>query len=62
MRKRTVGRADGWAEKGSQRKRMLSCSERDRGYPSILTVLQRIADFCVVWMNERSCQNLKEVS
>ena len=62
MRKQSVRKADGWAERGSQRKQKLSCNERDRRSPSILTTLWGMADFCVVWMNERSCQTLKEVS
>ena len=62
MRKRSVRKADGWAERGSQRKQMLSCNEGDRRFPSIPTTVWGMADFCVVWMDERSCQTLKEVS
>ena len=62
MRKRSVRKADGWAERGSQRKQKLSCNEGDRRFPSIPTTLWGMADFCVVWMDERSCQTLEEVS
>ena len=62
MRKQSVRKADGWAERGSQRKQKLSCNEGDRRFPSIPTTLWGMADFCVVWMDERSCQTLEEVS
>ena len=56
-RKQPVRGADGAVGRGLQRKRMLGCNGSDRGSVSWRYPTRKSADFCEVWVDERSCQN-----